>query len=281
MKPSRIFILIVVLAVWALVPVTVEAADWIKQGEEKFYFEGGAFFPAFDTKLRVDSASIGEGSDIDLENDLDFNNRETTYRLGGYWRFLSRHRIALSYFNFKRDGSATLNEEFTIGDEVYPVGSHVASELKFQVIPISYMYSFMKRDKFEFAGALGLHWYRIDFKTEGNASVGNEDADHHVTAKANAPLPVIGLRFDYHFTPKWSAGLLGEFFWLNIGSDTFKFSGSLANIRLSTEYWFFNNVGLGAALNWFDLNVDVEDDDWKGKLDYNYWGPHIYVTVRF
>jgi hypothetical protein len=281
MRTSRIFILLFVLAVWALMPVTVDAADWIKQGEEKVYFEGGAFFPAFDTKLRVDSASIGEGTDIDLENDLDFNDRETTYRLGGYWRFLSRHRIAVSYFNFNRDASATLNKEITIGDEVYPAGAQVASEMKFQVIPISYMYSFMKREKFEFSGGLGLHWYRIDFKAKGDASLGNEDLDADVTANANVPLPLIGLRFDYHFTPKWSAGLLGELFWLNTSSDTFKFSGSLVNLRLSTEYWFFNNVGLGAALNWFDLNADVDDDDWKGNLDYNYWGPQIYVAVRF
>jgi hypothetical protein len=55
----------------------------------------------------------------------------------------------------------------------------------------------------------------------------------------------------------------------------------VVNLRLSTEYWFFNNVGLGAALNWFELNADVDDDDWKGNLDYNYWGPQIYVAVRF
>ena len=40
MRTSRIFILLFVLAVWALMPVTVDAADWIKQGDEMFYFEG-------------------------------------------------------------------------------------------------------------------------------------------------------------------------------------------------------------------------------------------------
>ncbi len=281
MKTQCIFVLLFILATWALVPGTVQAADWIKQGEEKFYFEGGAFFPAFDTKVRVDNKNISEGSDVDLENDLDFKSRETTFHLGGYWRFFSRHRIGLAYLRFSRDGSAILNKEITIGDEVFPVGANVASEFKLKVIPISYMYSFMKREKFELAGGIGLHWYRIDFKAAGNTSVGTEDLDHNVTAKANVPLPLLGLRFDYHFTPKWSAGLLGEVFWLNTGSDTFKFSGSLVNLRLSTQYWFFNNVGLGAAINYFNLNVDVEDDDWKGKLDYSYWGPQVYVAVRF
>ena len=56
MRTLRIFVLLFVLAMWVLVPGTVQGADWIKPGEEKFFFEGGAFFPAFDTQLRVDSS---------------------------------------------------------------------------------------------------------------------------------------------------------------------------------------------------------------------------------
>ena len=52
-------------------------------------------------------------------------------------------------------------------------------------------------------------------------------------------------------------------------------------MRASTEYWFFHNVGLGAAINWFSLDVDVDDKDWRGVLDYQYWGPQVYLAVRF
>ena len=32
----------------------------------------------------------------------------------------------------------------------------------------------------------------------------------------------------------------------------------LTNLRLSTEYWILKNIGLGTAINWFALDVDVE-----------------------
>ena len=80
---------------------------------------------------------------------------------------------------------------------------------------------------------------------------------------------------------RWSAGLLGEAFALDIDSSTFGFSGTLFNVKLSTEYWLFNNVGIGAAINWFSLDVDVEDGSWKGQLEYEYWGPQAYVAIRF
>jgi len=257
------------------------AADWINLGEERFKLGAGVFLPNFDTKLRIDNKTIGTGTEIDLEDDLGFSSTETTFWVGGYWRFAAKHRLSAGYFQFDRDSSTIATTDITIGDEIYPTGASLDSNFKFQVIPISYAYSFLKREKFELAGTIGLNWTRVDFDVSGSASLGNEDLDANVSAGADAPLPLIGLLFDYNFTPKWSAGLLGEVFWLNTDADTFGFSGTLINLRLSTEYWIFNNVGLGVAINWFSLDVDVDDGDWRGRLEYQYWGPQVYAAVRF
>jgi hypothetical protein len=159
------------------------------------------------------------------------------------------------------------------------VGAGVNSEFTFNSIPISYAYSFMKRDKFELAGSLGLHWYNMTLKAAGNAplaTVGDFDAD--VKAKADAPLPLIGLHFDYFFSPRWKTGLSAKAFYLSASSSSLDFSSGLFNIRIDAEYWIWNNVGLGGAINYFNLNVDVKDDEWRGEFDYSYWDPQIYVT---
>ncbi len=262
-------------------PASGFAEDWIKPGEERLKLGAGVFFPSFGTKLRVDSDTIGAGTEVDLEDDLGFSSSETTFWAGGYWRFAAKHRLSAGYFQFDRDASATAGTDITIGDEIYPAGASLDSNFKIQVLPISYAYSFLKREKFELAGTIGLNWTKVDFDVSGSASLGDKDPDANVSADASVPLPLIGLLFDYHFTPKWSAGLHGEVFWLNIDADSFGFSGTLINLRLSTEYWFFNNVGLGAAINWFSLDVDVNDGDWRGILDYQYWGPQVYAAVRF
>ena len=72
----------------------------------------------------------------------------------------------------------------------------------------------------------------------------------------------------------------GEYFALDLVDDETNFSGSLVNVRLSTDYWFTNNFGMGAAINWFDLDAEVDDTNWKGAIDYRYFGPQIYVQAR-
>lgn len=146
------------------------AADWIKFGEERFKLGGGVFLPSFDTRLRVDNNTIGDGTGVDLENDLGFSSDETTFWVGGYWRFAAKHRIGAAYFQFDRDASTTAKTDITIGDEIYPAGASLDSNFKFQVIPINYAYSFLKREKFELAGTIGLNWTKVDFDVSGSGS---------------------------------------------------------------------------------------------------------------
>ena len=271
-------LLFALVLIWGcLVPNAGEAGEWINPGEERFHFVGGLFLSTLGTSVRVDNANIGIGAEIDLENDLGFDSTQTTFYGSGYWRFFPRHRVGMSYFRFKDNTSATAQRNLQIGDEIYPVGASLFSEFKFEIFPIHYSYSFIKREKMEFAGTVGLHWYRIHFMVGGSASLGNQDIDAEVTAKANAPMPLLGLAFKYNFTPRWTAGIHVEAFGLDIGD----FSGNLVNLSARTEYWFFNHFGAGLALNYFRLDVEVESDDWRGELEYKYWGPQIYITARF
>ena len=266
-----------VLACGCLFPNAGKASEWINLGEEHFKFVGGVFLPAFDRTVRVDNKDLGIGSEINLEDDLGFVDTLTTLYGNAYWRFFPRHRIGLGYFRFEDEVTATAQRDLQIGDEVFPVGASISSEFKFEIFPIHYSYSFIKREKMEFSGTLGLHWYRMSFAVAGSASLAGLDPGAEVTAKANAPLPLLGLQFQYHFTPKWTVDVHGEAFALS-SSD---FSGRFMNLAVRTEYWFFNHLGAGLALNGFRLDMEVDSDDWRGEAESKYLGPQIYVTVRF
>ena len=275
------YLLSALLLFWAAwLPNTTHAGDWINPGEETFTISGGVFLPKFDTSARVDT-SLGIGTEINLEDDLGLTSDETTFWGDVSWRFARKHRLTVAYFGFTRGAGAVANKELIIGDETFPVGASLSTEFKLQIVPIAYSYSFMNEDKYEFGASLGVHWYTMDFSVLGSASLNNLDADFAVSVDANAPMPLLGLFFDYHFTPRWSAGFHGQVFALDLDDDTFSFSGTVTNLRLSTEYWVFNNVGLGVAVSWFKLDVDLDDSDWKGSVDYEYWGPQIYATIRF
>ena len=276
-------LLALLFSIFIILTNASHAKDWIKQCVEWLKFSGGVFISTISSTVSVENSSLGGGTDVNLEDDLDLGENVTTYWGDVTWRFSKskKHRLSVGYFQFDRDASATAKEDLQIGDEIYPAGAKLSTEFKIGVLPITYAYSFMKKEKYEFGGTVGLHWSTLYFDVKGSASLSELDADAEVSADAVAPMPLIGLLYDYHFTPKWTVGVHGEVFFLDISDNTLAFSGTIANLRLHTDYWLFNNFGLGAAVNWFALDVKVDDSDWKGELDYQYLGLQVFASIRF
>lgn len=121
----------------------------------------------------------------------------------------------------------------------------------------------------------------MKFRVEGSASVGGQDANAEIEAKVTAPMPLVGLDYQYAFTPKWRAGARGEVFWFDFSGTAIDVGGTIVNLRLSTDYWITRNVGLGAAVNYFQIDIEAESDNWDGDLKYGYVGPQLYVALRF
>jgi hypothetical protein len=258
------------------------AEEWINPGDETFRIGLGFFLPAFNSSLRVNNSTINVGDEIDLENDLGLDKRETVFWGSGMWRFAANHRISLSYYKFERGSVATALRDLTIGEETFPAGASLSTNFQFQSVPITYQYSFIKTAQHELAGTFGIHWNTIDLDVRGDAFVGGGGSvDGQVNAKAEAPLPLFGMSYFYHSNKQWTSGIHGEVFALDLDDDDVSFSGALFNVRASTEYWYYNYFGVGFAINWFSMDVDVEDSEWQGAIDYEYIGPQIYVIARF
>ena len=89
------------------------------------------------------------------------------------------------------------------------------------------------------------------------------------------------MRYDHHFSERWSAGATLAAFALKFGEDTFDFQGSLVSARLSAEYRFSRHFAAGAALDAFKVNAKANKGDWHGAMDYGYFGPQLYLLSRF
>ncbi len=262
-------------------PTSALAEGGPAPGEEIVSLQLGYFFPAFDTKMRVADEGGGRGTDVNLENDLGFDRNETTVLAGASWRISPRNRVSLGYFRFHRSADKVMQREITVGDETYPVGAELHSTFDAAVIPIAYSYSFIKDDDLEFTGSVGLQWSGISFKANGSASLGAKDVDAEVQSEAQAPLPLIGLGLTYYFTPKWSVG--GNFgtFVYKVAAGNMNFQGFIMSATVNGDWWLSDYVGVGAAVNWFGVSIDVEAPRWNGSLNYQYLGPQIYLTGRF
>ena len=55
----------------------------------------------------------------------------------------------------------------------------------------------------------------------------------------------------------------------------------MLNLRVATEYDLAKNVALGLSYTYFAMDADSDKSSWKGKIDFHYDGPAIYVVGRF
>ena len=249
-------------------------------GDERFTVMLGAFLPAFRTKVKVDGDQ-GAGDRVDLGNDLGTDQNSSGGWLAAEWRFAPRHRLSFTYSRFTLNGDRRIDRELHLGDKVYPIGAEVESRLRLELIPITYSYSVIKRPQNELALTAGVHWDRLTFRADASTSIGGRSGTNETSVKANLPLPMFGVRYDHHFSERWSAGASAAAFSLKFAEETFSFEGSLVSARLHGEYRFTRHVAGGAALDGFKVNARASQREWHGGMDYSYFGPQLYLTARF
>jgi len=244
-------------------------------------FVGGAFITTFDANFRVDSPTLGVGTKFNLRDDLGVDRQQTGVWVGAEWRFKSRQRLGINYTRFTPSATKTLTRSFQIGDAVYPAGASLTSELHMEIIPITYSYSFIKRDSDEFSGTIGANWNRLEFDANGSASLGGPGFTAATSASAHYPLPLLGVRYRHDFSQRWSINMEGAGIVLKVAEGTFDVRGSAWNARVEAEYRFARHFAAAAAVDAFSIDLNANKTAWGGDIGYRIWGPQVYLKARF
>jgi len=119
-------------------------------GEETLNLKLGGFLSEFDTEVAVTGPNGGNG--IDLEEVLGLDSDQTSFRGELMWRFALRHRVILGYYRFDRSATTVLEGAIEIDDPdegliEFEAGVVADAELDWQLIPVSYAYSFYKTEQ--------------------------------------------------------------------------------------------------------------------------------------
>jgi len=212
------------------------------------------------------------GTVIDYQRDLGGESGDTIPRIDAYYRFNPRHRIDFTSFAIDRKGSRTLAIDITIEDQDYSFGETVNSDIKYSLYKLGYAYSFYHSPKVELSLSAGLNITSYDL------SFANTAGDKIEAAGFTAPLPMFGLRMAYAITPKWSVRYISEAFFIDF-EDTI--TGALVSYEISTEYKIFKNFAIGAGIARLGTSVEVNDDDYRGKVTDSYRGYTLFGTLYF
>jgi hypothetical protein len=236
----------------------------------------GTFLLHTDTRIRVDGTA-GPGTDVNLDKDLGLQDKNR-FRVDATWRFAERHKLRALYFDTSQSETKTLSGDVTIGDAVYHADAALTSELSTKIMELAYEYVFLKRDTFEVSASAGVHAIKFDFTATGTATVNSVSGQAQRKAGLNtAPLPVIGARGLWEFSPDWYLDAQAQYFKVSVnGVD-----GHVSDIRTGVNWMFNKHLGIGAGWNQFVTAVALDKPVFTGQLRWRYSGGQIYITGSF
>jgi len=245
--------------------------EWGSSLDSRFRINLQGFWPDVNTVIRLDSKTLGIGTELNFEDDLGLSDRETLPAFDFIWRIKPRHVVEFTYFELGRSGTRHLSAEIHWGDEIYPIGAEVDTTFDTKIYRIGYTWYFYKKERSEIGVSGGLHVMDLYASLNETGFAVSEAGD------VTAPLPVIGINGSLAFAKKWVFTGRAQLFALEFDD----FSGRLAWIHLTLQHDTFRNVGFGFGYDYFNIDVDTEDDEFKGSVEYRFSGPLAFVQFRW
>ena len=231
----------------------------------------GVFFTDRDTDTRIDAAT-DTGTEVDLEEDLGFDRSDSVFRLDGYWRFATNHRIDVSAFDLSRDAVKVIDRDITIGDTVYPIDTEVTGKLDLNIYKAAYTWMFRNEGRSFLGASAGL--YIADIGTQFAGPLGLVDREKN---DITAPLPVFGLRGAWQMSERWALRGSAELFVFEYDA----FDGSLYDVFAGVDYSMTEKLSLGLGFNSVRFDLGFDDDRLHGAVDWSYAGGMLYLKFDF
>ncbi|WP_417464792.1 hypothetical protein [Kordiimonas sp.] len=237
--------------------------------DPRFELSAGLFLTESDTKVRLDSVELGEGTTLDFEKDLGFNQTETIWHADALWRIgkRQRHQLELGYFSLSREGRKVLDEDIQFGDEVFSLHADIRTTFDARMLKLGYTYMFYQHERFSAGVSVG------GFVSKLGVSIAEASIGQSETEEKTLPLPTGGLRAEYRLMKNLRLRGAGDVFFIS----TDHYSGTLFNLRSALEYDVGDRIALGLSYNYLHIDGTLVSSSGNGNLTA-IWGMHGLVA---
>ncbi|QSX77111.1 hypothetical protein [Agrilutibacter solisilvae] len=179
----------------------------------------GGYTNSFETEIRADGET-SEGTDVDLERDLDLDPDSVIGFAALTWRPFEHHEFGLAYYGSDTSKTNVLTRDIVFEDTVYEATSTVKTDLNVDAYELSYVWWAASRENWALGPRLGLVWYSIDLDidlqvdSDGN-QVNGAISDHVST---DLPAPTIGGSWRWTPADDWRVSADAGFLSANVSS---------------------------------------------------------------
>lgn len=232
----------------------------------------GTYLTNRDTNIRIDSRTLGQGTQINTEDDLNLSKNKSIFRADMYVRLAQYHRLDFSYYDLSRDATNVIETTIQYGDVTFPISTAIRSDFNLIITKAAYTYFILRDAEIEwgFSAGLFIQDYEIVLQQIGGANA-------QASADTLAPLPVIGTRGAWSYSDKWRLQTSAEIFSLSYDN----YDGHLTDVILAIEYNIFKDVGLGIGYNYTSFKLLSDADEFIGEAKISYGGIIVYTKVHF
>lgn len=266
-----------VTAVLALSPGWAHAEEELNPTlHEKFTLRAGIHRAESDKSVSAQREGRPDFS-IDL-NTLNVDDDYNSPYLMGVWRASDRIHVALTYFGTHNDGTRVLDANIRYEDVVYRAGASLRSEFDLDILIASVGYNFVHSDRAVLGAGAGIHVMDLHVAFQGEAtfqgnSIGNYEAKDDIVA----PVPNLWGYGAFAVTPRLA--IEADAGWLSLSAGDF--SGRLLTASLGLEYRFTRHFGVGGGYRALDMDLDIDDTDFRHSYNVTLDGPFVYLTTGF
>lgn len=218
--------------------------------------------------------------DIDFDDSLGVDQTSTLLNAQLRWKFGRQRKWSLwgQYFSNDANGEAVLEEDVEWQDVVFREGTFVGAGVKIEVIRLFVGRSFVKNEQHDFGIGAGLHNLDLETYIEGEILIDDDTTGfHRGDAEKSQPLPNIGAWYNFSPARKWMLHARVDWISANIGD----YDGTLWNTNLGVNYQAFRHVGFDLSYQYFNLDLSVDKDDWKGGAEMIYSGPVVSMSFNW
>jgi hypothetical protein len=248
---------------------------------DRFQIDTGYFRLSADTVLRYEGPQGGSG-EIDFEKDLGLDEKVDTFWVDATWRVGRRHQLKLGFTRVVRDRPEyTLQREFTWGGETYSAGLSATSSQSSDILGGYYRFAIFRNDRFEIGPTLGVGYLWLDARIRATGTVSGAGGSQTRTIDESASTgSITGAVGGY--VEAWPARrfvVRGDFLYIKVSPEDSE--ASVTDWRVSADYYFFRNAGLGVQWKYNQYSYDrgIVASKLGGELTYD--GFQVFLTFRF
>jgi hypothetical protein len=251
-----------------LQPPKVEIASPLT---DRFALKGIYSLGKVSTEVRYDQAPGVLGTNFYAEDLLGLEDKSHVGGLEMMIRMGQRNRLRVDYFKLARHGDVVLDQRVVIGDNTYLLTDRLVTSVDLRMLGLTYTYSFLKTERFELGGGLGLHLGQGEGVGEVPARRVRDNFD------GVAPLPTLVLDGSWRISRRFSFN--GRVQYLTV--HTQGIDGTFGNYHADLQYRWRKNLALGLGYSKLQILVNSADPGNTGRLDFQVKGPEAFLRASF